>query len=87
MRKQLEQERAAENAKATEAEELKIEVQRLKDINMEYYGQAATFQSQFDHEKNLKEMLRMKKENQASIIGDFKLMNGGPKIRMTSIIR
>lgn len=81
MRKQLAQEKASETAKTTEAEELKIEVERLKAINMEYYAQAATFQSQFDHDKNLKEKLQMKKDNQVNLIADYKLMSGKSKIR------
>ena len=77
MRKQLNEETAKENAKATEAEENKIEVERLKAVNMEYYAQAATFQQQYDREKSLKEQLDMRKENMANMLGDTPQMTGG----------
>jgi len=76
MRKQLNEETAKENSKATEAEELKIEVERLKAVNMEYYAQAATFQQQYDREKSLKEQLDMRKENMANMLGDTPQMTG-----------
>jgi len=76
MRKQLNEETAKENAKATEAEENKIEVERLKAVNMEYYAQAATFQQQYDREKSLKEQLDMRKENMANMLGDTPQMTG-----------
>ena len=76
MRKQLNDETAKENAKATEAEELKIEVERLKAVNMEYYAQAATFQQQYDREKSLKEQLEMRKDNMTNMLGDTPQMTG-----------
>lgn len=76
MKKELADQTAKENAKQTEAEEIKAERDRLNAINMEYYAQAATFQQQFEHEKALQNQLKMLKENRDHLLDGVKEMTG-----------
>ena len=76
MRKQLQDEIRKENSKHTEAESSKEEFERLKQINLEYYAQAAAFQSTFERLERLKAQKSMLENNRHHILDGMTEMSG-----------
>ena len=76
MRKQLQEEIHGENSKQTQAESLKEEFERLKQINLEYYAQAAAFQSTFEKLERLKSQKTMLENNRRHILDGMTEMSG-----------
>jgi DNA repair protein RAD50 len=76
MRKQLQDEINKENSKQTQAEALKEEFERLKQINLEYYAQAAAFQSTFEKLERLKSQKEMLEKNRRHIRDGMSEMSG-----------
>lgn len=65
-----------ENSKQTEVERLKEETERLKQINLEYYAQAAAFQSTFEKLERLKSQQKMLENNRGHILDGMTEMSG-----------
>ncbi len=76
MRKDLHEEIRKENSKQTEVESLKEETERLKQINLEYYAQAAAFQSTFEKLERLKSQQVMLEKNRGHILDGMTEMSG-----------
>ena len=76
MRKQLEDETRKENAKQTEAESLKEEFERLKQVNLQHYAEAAGFQGIFERVENLKARQSMLENNRKHILDGMNEMTG-----------
>ena len=76
MRKQLQDEIHEENTKQTKVESLKEEFERLKQINLEYYAQAAAFQSTFEKLERLKSQKSMLENNRKHILDGMSEMSG-----------
>lgn len=65
-----------EDKKQTEVESLKEEFERLKQINLEYYAQAAAFQSTFEKLERLKSQKKMLEDNRKHILDGMTEMSG-----------
>lgn len=76
MRKQLEDETRRENAKQTEAENLKEEFEHLKALNMQYYNEASGFTSIFEKVETLKARKAMFESNRSHILEGMSEMKG-----------
>ncbi len=78
MRKELQDHIRLENTKTTEAEQLKEQHTRLKQLNMEHYEKASTFQRTFEKLDRLKAQKNMLQGNSESLLQGMTIMEGGP---------
>jgi DNA repair protein RAD50 len=76
MRKDLADQIDKENSFQTKVENLKEEVERLKEINVQLYTEATGFQSIFEKHEGLKSKKAMLDDNRKSILDGMTTMSG-----------
>lgn len=67
---------AKENAKTTEAEDLKIRFHQLKDDNQTLYSRATGFQHIFENHEHLKSRKEMLEANRDRMMDGMTVLNG-----------
>jgi DNA repair protein RAD50 len=76
MRQQIDEDRAKEEAKQAEVNKMKSEFERLKEINMQHYAEAAGFQSIFEKYEGLKSRKTMLEDNRKHLFDGMTEMKG-----------
>lgn len=76
MRAELAEMIRKENAKQTEAEEMKEETHRLKKLNHQYFQQATAFNAVFEEHKALEERKNMLEKNRNRMKDGMTVLKG-----------
>jgi DNA repair protein RAD50 len=76
MRKELSTQIETENSKQTLVENMREEVEHLKEINVQLYAEATGFQSIFERHEGLKSKKAMLEGNRKHILDGMTPMNG-----------
>ena len=65
-----------ENAKDTRAQQLEEQLNVVKQVNLEYYAQAAGFTKKFEEVEAWKRQIEMREKNRKAILQGMTIMNG-----------